>query len=130
MTPDITELTIEERQNALWGLSQVQLKDILNRMMLDCRQTEIQARLDALTVFILQVLAPVEDFEDENDDYQGRDSDGPMGQIIMAAIESRSGGLGDEPTNADLLRRLKAREVVKDIAPDDAEDTDRYCGPI
>ncbi len=77
MTPDITELTIEERQNALWGLSQVQLKDLLNRMMLDCRQTEIQARLDTLTVLILQTTAPAED-----------------------------------------------------IAPDDAEDADRYCGPI
>ncbi len=65
MTPDITELTTEERQHALWEMSQHQLMRTLKRQMYESRPQEIQARLDALTVFILNTLAPSEDIGEE-----------------------------------------------------------------
>ncbi len=61
MPPDITDLATEERQRALWAMTPAELQASLNKLMADSRQSEIQARLDALTVMILQVLAPPED---------------------------------------------------------------------
>lgn len=55
---DITELTAKERQEALWAMSAKDMSEALGKLMRDGRQTEIGARLDAITVAIQRTLPP------------------------------------------------------------------------
>lgn len=51
---DITELSAEDRQKFMWRAPLYVLKDILERLMKDGRQSELGARLDALTIYTLR----------------------------------------------------------------------------
>lgn len=51
---DITELNAEDRQKALMAMPAQDIALTLNKLMRDSRPTEIAARLDALTVYMLR----------------------------------------------------------------------------
>lgn len=52
--PDITDLSIEDRQQTLLGLSAHDIGRILHKLLKDSRQSEIGARLDAVTIYLLK----------------------------------------------------------------------------
>lgn len=55
---DITDLTQQDRQEALWTMSCQDLRKTLETLMDHNRPTEQSARLDAITIYMLRGDAP------------------------------------------------------------------------